>query len=245
MGLNGWGKKRVNGTFTIQYCFKFGDDVREVFNLDFDVETLELIVDIPKELPQWARLGFHQCPHCPLSALRHRYCPVAEKLVNIASRFDSLLSYNEIHLDVITDERLISQHTTVQRGLGSLMGLIMATSGCPHIVYFKPMARFHLPLASEEETIYRAASMYLLAQYFRNQAGEQVDLELEGLRKIYDNIQLVNRAFAKRLRIASKTDSLLNAIVELDVFAQTMSIVIEESLEDLKYLFQSYLGKSF
>jgi hypothetical protein len=30
----------------------------------------------------------------------------------------------------------------------------------------KPMARFHLPLASEEETIYRATTMYLLAQYF-------------------------------------------------------------------------------
>lgn len=241
MGLNDWGKKKASDTFTIQYSFKSKNDVQELFNLDIEAESLELITDIPKEPPNWIRLAFHQCPHCPLSSLRHKYCPVAEKLVNIVNRFDSLLSYNEIYLDVTTEERTISQKTTVQRGVGSLMGLIIATSGCPHTVFFKPMARFHLPLASEDETIYRATSMYLLAQYFKNKAGEKVDLDLSGLKKIYDNIQKVNRSFAERLRIASKTDSLLNAIVELDVYAQTITIVIEESLEDLKYLYQSYL----
>ena len=37
----------------------------------------------------------------------------------------------------------------------------MALSGCPVLEQLKPMARFHLPFASVEETIYRAASMYL------------------------------------------------------------------------------------
>ena len=59
----------------------------------------------------------------------------------------------------------------------------MATSGCPHMDFFKPMARFHLPLANAEETVYRATSMYLLAQYFLQREGKEADMELEGLKK--------------------------------------------------------------
>jgi len=105
------------------------------------------------------------------------------------------------------------------------------------------MARYHLPLANDHETIYRAASMYLLAQYFLKKEGKPVDFELEGLKEIYHNIQLVNYTIAERLRVASKTDSVLNAIVELDMYAQTLSFVIEESLEELHSLFAAYLKK--
>jgi hypothetical protein len=45
----------------------------------------------------------------------------------------------------------------------------VATSGCRYTAYFKPMARFHLPFANEEETAYRAISMYLLSQRFLNE----------------------------------------------------------------------------
>lgn len=73
----------------------------------------------------------------------------------------------------------------MQRGLSSLLGLILATRDCTYTRYFRPMARFHLPLASEEETIYRAASMYLLAQYLRANDGKQVDINLTRSAEIY------------------------------------------------------------
>jgi hypothetical protein len=76
------------------------------------------------------------------------------------------------------------------------MGLIMATSGCPSLSYLKPMARFHLPLATAEETVYIATSMYLLAQYFLQKEGHKADLNLEGLLEIYHNIELINQAIA-------------------------------------------------
>jgi len=228
-------------TITIHYRFKFGKNLVERFDIKLDAVTLELQGNIPDTLPDWARLDFHCCPNCRLDVQTHPYCPVAANLVNLVKRFDSLVSYNEIHLEVTTKERVISQVTTVQRGVGSLMGLIIATCGCPHTVYFKPMARFHLPLASGEETIYRAASMYLLAQYFLKKKGKHVDFDLKGLADIYHNIQLVNYTIAGRLRAATKTDSLINALVELDIFAQTLSLVIEESLEELQPLFTPYL----
>jgi hypothetical protein len=124
------------------------------------------------------------------------------------------------------------------------MGLVMATSGCPHTAFFKPMARFHLPLASEEETVYRATSMYLLAQYFLKKEGQNADLELKGLREIYHNMHTVNTAIAERLRGASETDSTVNAIVLLDMYALTLPYVIDESLEEIRHLFRPFLMKS-
>lgn len=230
---------------SIQYSFKVGkepDKGEEVFDLQFDAKNLELRDNIPQVLPDWAKLDFYQCSNCPLDVREYPYCPMAANLVNIVKRFDSLFSYNEILLVVTTKERTISQLTTIQRGVGSLMGLVIATCGCPHSVFFKPMARFHLPLANNQETIYRAASMYLLAQYFLRKKGKPVDWSLRGLEEIYTNIQVVNYTIAERLRAATKTDSVLNALVELDIYAQTLSLVIEDSLEEIRFLFNSYLN---
>ncbi len=231
-------------TITIRYCFKFAKDEFEVFDLNLDTENFELQGNTPDVLPEWTRLDFHQCPNCPLDVKDHPRCPLAVNLVNIVKQFDAFLSYKKTHLTVTTEDRIMTSMTTVQRAVGSMMGLIIAASGCPHTVYFRPMARFHLPLANDEETVYRAASMYLLAQYFLDKANKKVDFELVGLKSIYRNIQLINYTIAERLRAASKSDSVLNAIVDLDIYAQTLTIVIEESLQDLDTLFQPYIDQN-
>jgi len=228
----------------IQYVFRLQGDRQEVVNLYLDAQTLHLVDDTMEKLPSWTNLNFHQCPNCPLTIQTHPHCPVASHLVNLLTICKSLLSYESIHVDVVTPDRVISKDTTAQKGISSLMGLIMATSGCPHTSFFKPMARFHLPFASEEETIYRAASMYLLAQYFIRQQGEKSDLELEGLSKIYSNIQLMNEAMAKRLQAIIDKDSAINALIVLDIFAKTLPDAIEDSLKEIRYLFKSYLKPS-
>lgn len=234
--------KKIMSIIRIRYCFKFGRNLQQVFDLKFDEDTLCIMDNTPEVLPFWTELDFHQCPNCPLDKKEHPHCPFAKNLINIVNRFDSLFSYNETHMVVTTKDRMISQITTIQRAVGSLMGLVSATCGCPHTEFFKPMARFHLPLANGPETIYRAASMYLLSQYFRNKDGKSVDLDLSGLQDIYKNIQTVNYTIANRLRVASKTDSVLNAIVELDVYAQTLNFVIDDSLQELRKYFDPYLG---
>lgn len=226
---------------TIAYRFRLPDSTQEEFGLEFDARTLELVSSSPHASRQWTRLDFHQCPNCPLDSNTHPECPLSLKLVDIVKPFDHIMSYETIHVDVITKERNISKQTTAQRGLSSLMGLVIASSGCPHTAFFRPMARFHLPLASVTETIYRASSMYLLSQYFLKQNGKSTDPDLKGLERIYDNMREVNIAVAKRLRYATKADSSVNAIVILDAFAMAMPTCIEESLNDLQYLFTSYL----
>ena len=225
----------------VEYCFRLPDNSSENFRLELDPHSLELTGNIPQSLPDWSKLGFHQCPHCPLDINNTPDCPLAANLVNIVKRFDGLISYDKLRVDVITQERRISQNTTAQKAISSMMGLVIATCGCPHTAFFKAMGRFHLPLASNEETIFRATSMYLLAQYFLKMDGRQADLELKGLTKIYHNMQIVNVAIAKRLRSTSISDSSINAIVILDNYAKSLPYAIDKSLNDLRHLFLPFL----
>ena len=225
----------------IQYYFRKTNNSREAFQFELDGKSLELIGNIPDHLPSWTILDFYQCPNCPLDKDTHPHCPLAVNMVNIVCRFEDLISFDEIRVDVLTEERRISQHTTAQIGISSMMGLVIATSGCPHTAFFKPMARFHLPLANKEETIFRATSMYLLAQYFLKKTGHSADLELKGLRRIYDNMQIINLAIVERLRAATTTDSSINAIVILDNYAKSMPFAIEKSLKEIRHLFSSFL----
>ena len=228
-------------TKVIRYCFQLPDGSREEFKLELNASTLEIEGNIPASLPHWTKLDFHQCPHCPLDVLTHPYCPLAANIVSVVQRFDGLISHDKIRVDVIAEERRITQYTTAQIGISSILGLVIATCGCPHTAFFKPMAWFHLPMASEEETIFRATSMYLLVQYYLRKEGRTADFEFEGLSRIYHNIQIINVAVSKRLREVTTTDSSLNAIVILDNYAQTLPLVIDESLEEIRHLFSTIL----
>lgn len=232
---------------TTQYRFTFSSQRREVIDIHLDAETLERIDTLihSNDLPAWTRLEIHQCPHCPLRSETHSHCPLAACLADIITRFDGVVSYDELDVEVITAERRVLQHTTAQNAISSLMGLLCATSGCPHTAYFKPMARFHLPLASEQDTIFRATGMYLLAQYFLKNEGQAADMELAGLTKIYDILHTLNVHLAQRLRDATQTDSSINAVILLDMFANALPFVIEERLDEIRPMFAPYLSEPF
>ncbi len=238
-------KESNKDTFHVRYRFILSQEMQEIFDLEFNSQSIELLANHSKDLPSWTNLDFHQCSNCPLDIGSTPHCPLSANLVDLVARFDKVLSYDKLYIDVITKERRIYQETTAQKGISAMMGLIIATSGCPHTVFFKPMARFHLPLASEKETLYRAISMYLLAQYFQKKEGINTDSEFDGLKKIYDNIQIVNSETAERLKAASKTDSSVNAIIRLDLYAKIIPYFIEESLEEIKYLFKPYFETDF
>lgn len=226
----------------IQYCFKVEEGRQENFEVRLDAKSLDLVSKPTKDLPAWTRLGVHQCPHCPLHADDHPFCPVAASLVDVVKRFDRVISYDQVEVEVITKTRRVSQRTSAQRGISSLLGLLFPTSGCPHTAFFKPMVRFHLPMSTEEDTIFRATGMYLIAQYFLRKDGKVGDLELAGLKKIYTNMHLVNTKITERLRIASRVDSSINAVILLDVFTHAIPFVIEEQLEEIRHLFAPYLS---
>ncbi len=226
----------------IRYRFDVDDGTHAEFEVVLDPQTLELS-DPGPALPAWTLLEFHQCPHCPLSPMEHVRCPAAAHLARLVQAFDHLPSHARAMVEVLTDQRTVIHETSVQQGVGALMGLLMATSGCPVTTFFRPMARFHLPFANQEETAFRAASTYLLADYYRRRGGGGSDDAFEGLARIYRDMHVLNLAMGDRLRAATRTDSSVNAVIVLDTFALTMPIEVEDQLPDLVEFFRPYLER--
>lgn len=224
-------------TLDIRYRFLFTNEREEVIEVKIDKLTMESIPDNSGTFPDWCRLDFHQCPNCSLQIEARPFCPLAARLVKLLEAHRNVASFDEVEMEVTMPERIVTKRTTAQRAVSSLMGLIMATSGCPHMEFLKPMARYHLPLATEEETIFRVVSTYLLAQYFRNEHALETDFSLKNLKKIYGEIRIINTAMASRLRTVSNQDSAVNAVILLDIFAKMLPYSIEDSLEEIRYLF--------
>lgn len=224
-----------------QYRFSFADGREEAFGIELDGDTLAPTASTPAKLPEWTRLGHKQCPHCTLDPLEVFHCPLAVQLAPVVDTMSNVLSIDNVKVEVMLNERTVTREASAQEGLSSLMGIITATCGCPHTAFFRPMARFHLPFASSEETFYRAASMYMLGQYYRWQAGKSVDMEMEGIHRFYKEVAEVNKGIAGRLRSERREDGSINAIVLLDMLVQSMPMLLEETLEGLKPLFSSYI----
>lgn len=226
-----------------KYRFEFPDKPKEEFVICVDDNTLESQCPIPDQLPEWTKLSFNICPHCTLDQDEYSYCPLAIQISGIIDRFESMVSYDATTVKVACSERMYGNITTVQRGLGSLLGLVIATSGCPHTAFFRPMARFHLPFSSDEETIFRVAGVYLLGQLMRKTTGGDNEVNLEGLTELYANVETVNSHIAKRIKAASSEDASVNAIILLDLFAKNMPFAIEEELKEIQYLYTAYLER--
>lgn len=211
------------------------------FSLTLDAKTLDIVGSKPSLLPSWTKLTHKQCPHCTLHAKKSARCPLAVRLVDLISASEKFKSFDSVDVQVISAERTVSCRTTAQRAISAILSLIIGGSGCPHTLFFKPMARFHLPFATEEENLWRATSNYLLLQYFLGKSGRKADMDLKGLGTLYENMHLVNISMAQRLRSAVEEDSSLNAIILMDSLAVIMPQTIDDSLAEIRYLFRQLL----
>ncbi len=231
----------MSKSITIEYNYAFRSGVIKKFTMVMDQATLALQSEKRPTPPTWALLNHKKCENCPLADKDHPYCPVALNFADIAEQFKDMVSHDNVSVVVKTEERTYSKTTTIQQGLSPLIGIIMTTSGCPVMDHLKPMVRFHLPFASLEETIFRMAAMYLMAQYFQKQDGKSPAWSLDGLANVYAQVGIVNRDFAQRLRDAAKKDANVNALVNLDCFAQMVPLAADDLLREIKPYFSAYL----
>jgi len=233
----------MSDTEVITYQFAFADGTSREFSVELRQPSLELVPVPLVKAPEWTALTFRQCPNCPLREDDPPHCPIARNLVPMIEAFQDRMSYDEVEVTVQGEARTYRKSCSLQEGVSSLMGLIMPTSGCPYLDKLRPMVFTHLPFATPEQTTYRAVSMYLLAQFFRQQHGQTPDWELKDLSRSYDDIHRVNRAFAKRLASIQEKDANRNAIVKLDNFARiTAFSIAEQWWEDIESIFRPYLA---
>jgi hypothetical protein len=186
------------------------------------------------ELPAWTLLASHQCASCPLRSETSPRCPAAVDVFRITDRFADLLSFERVHVRVSRGPRTYSIDCDVQTGLGSLLGLVMASSACPVLSQLRGLARFHLPFAEFDETLFRTVGLYLLRQYYVARDGGEPDFSLAGLARLYDDLQEVNRAFKRRIEGASPRDANINAVTLLFSISALVSMSLESGLDQLR-----------
>jgi hypothetical protein len=166
-------------------------------------------------------------------------------VVPFVEKLSHLSSIEEMKVDVTQFDRTRHVVAPVQDILGSLLGLFIATSECPHTRFLRPMAYFHLPLADADETVYRVLSMYRLAQYFRKKKSGKAYAGFEKLGDLYGNMVEVNRKLSLRMRAAmsaqeNMSDGTINAITLLDALSQYVPASIDDAIDDLEPIFNSY-----
>ena len=219
----------------VTYHFAFTDGSSWSYQLTFDETNRLLPLEAGVEKP-WTKLGFHQCPHCPLKAETHPRCPVAANVDTIVEDSKATASTTRATVTVKTPEREYIKECSSQEGLLSLFGVIMASSNCPHLDWLRPLARFHLPFATIDETLFRALSLQLLTEFFDREHHDATK-SAELLQKKYTAVETLNHAFINRIREYCRGDADKNALAGLDVFVQIFSFHREENFKAVQRYF--------
>jgi hypothetical protein len=223
----------------IRYRFDLPDGSKKHVDLNFAAADFRLSNPTPVDPPFWTELKFSQCANCPLSTDEYAHCPAALHMAPAVESLKALVSFDVVGVTVTQAERTVHAETTAQQAMSSVLGLIMATSGCPWTDRLRPMARFHLPFASEAETVYRSVCMFLLARELLGVGEAHGFAELTDL---YENLHVVNRDMSRRLGAATRTDPARNAMALLDTYTTLLPAALESSLQELKPLFDAWRG---
>lgn len=221
---------------TYHYIFDFPDGRTMSYDVSLD-SVSQYINSCPSSPPLWAKLEYHQCSVCPLNEADFDYCPVALSISTLVTEFGSTVSYSACTVSCIAPERSVTKDTTIQDGLASILGLLMATSGCPVMEPLRPLARFHLPFSTIDETIFRFVSAYMLRQYYLHSENIRGDFDLKNIKEHYSLVKLVNKGMLERITDISKRDADKNAIVNLNSLAQILEFEVDDNFETLSYLF--------
>ena len=228
----------MENVLPVTYTLKSAD-VDLAIDLRFDQKDFSLL-NTPSSEHDWTTLSCNKCSHCPLSEEQFPQCPLARAIDIVISKLHTVLSHERVEATATFRNRTVCATVSVQEAVSSLLGLIIPASGCPHLLYFRPLCRFHQPFATVEETIFRSTSMFLLAQYFLNRKYGSIPANLDRLDTIYGNVHTVNHYICKRLRQASRNDCSVNAMVILDMFTLAIQSAIKHNLKQLEPYFSIY-----
>lgn len=218
----------------ITYEFKFEDGRERRFDIDTDRDHSAAGREGSKPPEKWTELNHCQCSNCPLKANKHPHCPAAIDLQRVIEEFRRENAYQKAEVRVETPQRTYIKKGNVEEGLRSMMGLVMATSGCPILGEMRPMAVHHIPFSNNDEFILRSVSAYLVQQYFRHRAHQAADWELKGLVERSKRLQVVNQALWQRIHAVCEGDSSLKALLNFFSLASSITFSLEAQLGKLK-----------
>ena len=115
----------------VNYRFSFQDGRTVAFKV-----TDQPAQAVTKQ-PSWVRLEHCQCSNCPLKASETEHCPAATEILPVVEAFQADDAYQKVEVTVTDERRSYVKQTALEESLRSLLGLKMATSGCPVLAELK------------------------------------------------------------------------------------------------------------
>ncbi len=230
-------------SITYKYTFSTEGEPTRSVEVNLAKDTLALEHDAASaNAPDWAKLTHSQCANCPLKPEDSPNCPAAMGLLPVMDQFDQSIARKLVDVTVETANRTYSKKTNLQEALGSLVGLLMVTSGCPVMAKFRPLALTHLPFATMDETNFRMLSMYLLAQFFVQKKTGEGDWDFKHFLEMHEEVRTVNQSFHERLASVGGEEGSPASLLILDLFSRSLSYSLEEgTLSEIKNIFEPYL----
>ncbi len=221
----------------IHYSFRFDDGTDVQIPMVFN-EKWQLDAPDERAWPEWTLLQYHQCQGCPLEG---EFCPAARSVLYL----DVLRGHSpfeDVFCEVKTPNRTYKARVSLDVAMGSALGLILATCGCPILDHFRPMAALHIPFASASETYLRNSALALYAQWQKAREGLPAELNLDDLHRIYAQVGECNKQLCARLTAAEKSGHAADAVFFLDLFTRSGGAGNAARIEsELRPLFEAWL----
>ncbi len=223
----------------IVYHFIFDDGARFRFEVDEEGDTS--VEPEGETFPEWVLLDQGKCAGCNLPEGSRKTCPAALSIQPVIEAFGKRISHEHVKVIVVIGGVKVEGEMSAQGAVRSLMGLRLALSSCPVLGMLRPMARFHVPFATQAHALFRFVGMTLMAQHFRREAGLPASSDLSRLLELIGRLHEVNHKLAGRIKCAAEKDAAINSLVNLDTLAALLEVEIDADLDLLKSCFKSYL----
>lgn len=203
--------------------------------LRYRVDTERPISQGDADSPAWTALDYARCPNCPYAG---SHCPAALDVAPLVEALGAVVSHARMRVRVHSAERVIESEADVQTVLSALLGLLLASSGCPILNRLRGLARIHLPFQSLEETQFRLVGAWLLGRLgdagpAEGSGGAGLQPDFAALTRLMEAIGDVNYAFMQRLRAAAREDAGINALAMLAAGALNVQVSLDDPLEGL------------
>lgn len=213
----------------LQVTYRIKQPDGETVEFDIRLDEHGLLEGMTDTGPDWTCLEGERCGDC---TARHKNCRAAVAIAPVVDAFKAMDSLQQVKVCVTMGDATTEVNCSVAKVATSIMGLCMAASGCSKIAPFRAMALYHQPFSTLEETVIRAAGFMLLGRWAHGTLAAEDPFG--PLIDAWERLEEVNARIGRSLQDYCHTDSALNGLVNLDIFAKAGPFGLTNALEALK-----------
>lgn len=110
-------------TIFFEYIIHFQDNTVRHYRVEIDKKSRH-IIQLDNNLNdsvEWTNLDYCKCSNCPLEKTDYPKCPIAYNLYSLVEVFKDRISYEEVSVEIISNQRTYKKDTTLQIALQSMV----------------------------------------------------------------------------------------------------------------------------